>query len=417
MSTPDSPDQRARPLLQHSHSHYFPRSPTAERPPLVHRNTSFSRRHASFDSPREVPLPYMPSEVSKVPYSPDSFITQQDGDAVPTTPSEAASTFADHHSTASGPIAGPSCSVDQRTALASTPHYMDTSADAPLPPSSSPVHSTSPERHQHHQHRRAVAGPVQMYGRPYSAPDPSGGQIYAPRPVRATPPAQADMGDRTSTLSLPLPMNTPYHTLPMVQDPSSSGTAIPEGEVAQAPKVPSGGSPSGSYPVTSSARPRPQYMARENVSPRPAIPSCQPDWLREYSEPRRVMSPGMSGMPQPPMVLTPPPPPQHNAPHEPFLSHAPPPSDSYIAVETSQGEYRLIVRLPGYRRDSITLSSRRRRILHIVADSWEPGGGHFERRISFGYDADLALVRAEFDGEMLRVIVPRRMAIMTYWGT
>lgn len=43
--------------------------------------------------------------------------------------------------------------------------------------------------------------------------------------------------------------------------------------------------------------------------------------------------------------------------------------------------------------------------------------GHFERRISFGYDADLALVRAEFDGEMLRVIVPRRMAIMTYWGT
>ena len=33
---------------------------------------------------------------------------------------------------------------------------------------------------------------------------------------------------------------------------------------------------------------------------------------------------------------------------------------------------------------------------------------HFERRIAFGYDADLVQVRAEFDGEMLRVAVPRR---------
>ncbi|EPQ56949.1 hypothetical protein GLOTRDRAFT_115074 [Gloeophyllum trabeum ATCC 11539] len=96
------------------------------------------------------------------------------------------------------------------------------------------------------------------------------------------------------------------------------------------------------------------------------------------------------------------------APYEPFLSHAPPPGDSWIAVETSQREYRLIVRLPGFRRDGITLATRRRRILHIVADSWEPGGGHFERRISFGYDADLAHVRAEFDGDILKVHVPRR---------
>jgi len=28
--------------------------------------------------------------------------------------------------------------------------------------------------------------------------------------------------------------------------------------------------------------------------------------------------------------------------------------------------------------------------------------------VAFGYDADLAQVRAEFDGEMLRVIVPRK---------
>src|ERR1700761_6407312 len=58
---------------------------------------------------------------------------------------------------------------------------------------------------------------------------------------------------------------------------------------------------------------------------------------------------------------------------------------------------------------SSTLATKRRRILHVVADSWEDGGGHFERRISFGYDADLMHVRAEFDGELLRVIIPRRL--------
>ncbi|KAI0297090.1 hypothetical protein BC826DRAFT_907907, partial [Russula brevipes] len=102
--------------------------------------------------------------------------------------------------------------------------------------------------------------------------------------------------------------------------------------------------------------------------------------------------------------------------HEPFLSDAPPPPDSWIAVETSPVEYRLVARLPGFRRDAITLAARRRRVLHVVADSWEPGGGHFERRISFGYDADLSQVRAEFDGEILRVIVPRRTPALTWYG-
>ena len=63
------------------------------------------------------------------------------------------------------------------------------------------------------------------------------------------------------------------------------------------------------------------------------------------------------------------------------------------------------------------LSTRRRRILHIAADSWEDGGGHFERRISFGYDADLARVRAEFDGEHLRVLVPRKTVPITWMSS
>ena len=36
--------------------------------------------------------------------------------------------------------------------------------------------------------------------------------------------------------------------------------------------------------------------------------------------------------------------------------------------------------------------------------------GHFERRISFGCDADLVHVRADFDGLMLRIMVPRRIS-------
>jgi hypothetical protein len=66
-----------------------------------------------------------------------------------------------------------------------------------------------------------------------------------------------------------------------------------------------------------------------------------------------------------------------NRAYEPFLSHAPPPADSWIEVQTTSGEYRLNVRLPGFRRDGITLATKRRRILHVVADSWDNGGGEY----------------------------------------
>ncbi|KAL0956612.1 hypothetical protein HGRIS_002748 [Hohenbuehelia grisea] len=105
----------------------------------------------------------------------------------------------------------------------------------------------------------------------------------------------------------------------------------------------------------------------------------------------------------------------YQPPYAPFLCRAPPPADSWIEVETTVGEYRLNVRLPGFKRDGITLATKRRRILHVVADSWEQNGGHFERRISFGYDADLTQVRAEFDGLMLRVSIPRRIPPITSW--
>lgn len=61
------------------------------------------------------------------------------------------------------------------------------------------------------------------------------------------------------------------------------------------------------------------------------------------------------------------------------------------------------------RLDCITLATKSRRTLHIVADRWDRSrSAHFERKVTFGADADLARIRAQFDGEMLRVTVARR---------
>ncbi|KAJ7578723.1 hypothetical protein C8J56DRAFT_1111840 [Mycena floridula] len=137
------------------------------------------------------------------------------------------------------------------------------------------------------------------------------------------------------------------------------------------------------------------------------------------------MLPGRS--PAPPTILPTPPLPDHpetppkspvragfnQAPYTAFLSHNPPPPDSFIQVETTEETYLLNVRLPGFSRDGITLAAKKRRILHIVADSWGNGGGHFERCVALGYDADFGRIRAEFEDEILRVSIPRR----TFYGT
>lgn len=82
-----------------------------------------------------------------------------------------------------------------------------------------------------------------------------------------------------------------------------------------------------------------------------------------------------------------------------------------MTVQTTSTAYILTTFLPGYQRDEITLSTRKRRVLHVVADPFltsSRGTGHFERRISFGYDADMARIRAEFNGGVLKIVVPRR---------
>lgn len=93
----------------------------------------------------------------------------------------------------------------------------------------------------------------------------------------------------------------------------------------------------------------------------------------------------------------------------PFLDHRPAPPETDLAIETSTHNYTLITRLPGFSIDCITLATKHHRTLHIVADKWDQdSGGHFERRITFGTDAEMKNVKAEFDGNLLKVFVPRR---------
>jgi hypothetical protein len=155
-----------------------------------------------------------------------------------------------------------------------------------------------------------------------------------------------------------------------------------------------------SRPISSSGSiqtlsPPPPYSPPEASSSRTGHPlSEHPSDMRSTHRPRPALPP-----PAPPTILDPPPARstsvwRSRAPHEPYLSDAPPPPDSWIAVETSPVEYRLVARLPGFRRDAMyvmcfvlsacslrlmylerTLAARRRRVLHVVADSWEPGGG------------------------------------------
>lgn len=96
----------------------------------------------------------------------------------------------------------------------------------------------------------------------------------------------------------------------------------------------------------------------------------------------------------------------------PFLERRPAPPETDLVIETERTKYVLITRLPGFSLDCITLATKQHsqhRTLHIVADKWDiEGGGHFERRITFpDKECDLKNVKAEFDGNTLRVYVPR----------
>ncbi|KAB5592272.1 hypothetical protein CTheo_4259 [Ceratobasidium theobromae] len=163
------------------------------------------------------------------------------------------------------------------------------------------------------------------------------------------------------------------------------------------------------------------YMEESAVSSRPATPALvhSPSTARS-SFSLREQAPvlpvpwdakGMVGPPppEPPHIHTPP-----SSPHVyPFLpSHEPRGADRPdVSVQVDADKYLLSCRMPHFDHSSITVATRRGRLLVVAADRWEPLGldsAHFERRVTFGWDADMARIRAEFDGLFLRITVPRR---------
>ncbi|KAJ1300423.1 hypothetical protein OPQ81_005243 [Rhizoctonia solani] len=97
-----------------------------------------------------------------------------------------------------------------------------------------------------------------------------------------------------------------------------------------------------------------------------------------------------------------------------------------VSVDIHPDKYVLACRMPHFDHSSITVATRRGRLLVIAADRWDnlepaplsldpalipnpPQPAHFERRVTFGWDADMGRIRAEFDGVTLHVTVPRRL--------
>lgn len=198
--------------------------------------------------------------------------------------------------------------------------------------------------------------------------------------------------ERMSAHSLPIPDTMPYSALPAIShapDPSAKYTNFP-------PEL-SARSSSETIPTASISRSSQNALFRQSPSPPlladddfdmntpPYAPAPYPNRLSEPLPPRAALQHaavlarptsfpyastnnmtrssvhGCTNLPppQPPTISTPPPPlsggaNRKPAPHEPFLSHRQPSSDqTYIAVETLNTEYILVVRLPGFQRDAM----------------------------------------------------------------
>lgn len=177
--------------------------------------------------------------------------------------------------------------------------------------------------------------------RPFSTPDPAAltqPHLAVPQPIRPDRPP-----DRSSTSSLPLPTHTPYHSLPAIPP-----TTLEEGadSTRNAEAGPSTYRPP---PMTRGARTEP--ITRSDPAPFYRTPSMPFDPFDPSLDSSFDLPP-----PEPPTILTSPSPTEPRsgpAPHEPFLSHAPAPEDAWATIETRPTEYRLVVRLPGFNRQSM----------------------------------------------------------------
>jgi hypothetical protein len=320
-------------------------SPLSRRPQLPLRQTSYSKRHASFDTPREVPLPRMMVSPIHQATSLSGYTSELDLPSTPTSEhtlaNECSSESASSDDTSTGLSRSTSISSEQSPDLAKDEGRFDQLRDLHGDRNSgNDFLESAPRPH-------TGSSPVMPNSRPFSAPDPKAfaqSHHYAPQPTLPnwTP-------DRSSTASLPLLTSTPYHTLPSIPpttleesiDSSSSIGAYAE----------SGPSSRCSPP------PIPRTMYSSRTEPLAGMGQSDPPTLSRCSSvPYDSIENSFSlPPPDPPTILTPPLPtePRPGAPHEPFLSHGPPPEDAWIAIETRQAEYRLVVRLPKFNRQSM----------------------------------------------------------------
>ncbi|KAG8791688.1 hypothetical protein FRC12_008386 [Ceratobasidium sp. 428] len=205
--------------------------------------------------------------------------------------------------------------------------------------------------------------------------------------------------------------------------------------------------------VHSPSTARSSFSSRDSAmtTSRPPAPTRTPSWGKRHasldsprerpnivapgtfapSSPTTVAAPALNGPPppEPPHIHTPPSSPSARPYAYPFLpSHEPRGADRpSVTVDVRPDKYLLVCRMPHFNHSSITVATRRGRLLVIAADRWDtepapfsldaslsrPPPAHFERRITFGWDADMTRIRAEFDGAVLHVSVPRRSITST----
>ncbi|WVQ85031.1 hypothetical protein IAT38_007195 [Cryptococcus sp. DSM 104549] len=84
-------------------------------------------------------------------------------------------------------------------------------------------------------------------------------------------------------------------------------------------------------------------------------------------------------------------------------------AEGRIAIKSTAVMYDIMVWLPGFSIDNITIATRGTRTIHIVADQWDEGD-HAQWDIKLGEDANLKSVNAKFTGKELRVTVAREQS-------
>ncbi|KAF8745896.1 small heat shock protein (HSP20) family, partial [Rhizoctonia solani] len=198
--------------------------------------------------------------------------------------------------------------------------------------------------------------------------------------------------------------------------------------------------------VHSPSTARSSFSSRDMQTTHRPTPTRQPSWGKRHASldsprDRPSVSGGLaSSLPTPAPTLIGPPPPDpphiHTPPSSPsarpyaypFLPSCEPRGDARpsVSVDIFPDKYLLSCRMPHFDHSSITVATRRGRLLVITADRWDtiepaplsldpalipnpPQPAHFERRITFGWDAEMGRIRAGFDGVTLHITIPRRL--------